>query len=158
MSRLILMVVVLVVAAGVAFVLRRRQQPAAPTQPRAWPVPVQLDRNDFARPDAPFLVAVFTSETCGNCERVVQKARVVETAEVAYDEISYQADKARHERYSIEAVPMVLIADAHGIVQKSFVGEVTAIDLWGELATVRDPSSRPAPSEHHHDHSAGHDH
>ena len=148
MSRQILMLALLALAGGVAFVLRRRQQPAAPTQPRSWPVPVQLDRNDFVRPDAPFLVVVFTSETCGNCERVIQKARVVEAHDVAYEEISYQADKARHERYNVEAVPMVLVADAQGVVQKSFVGEVTAIDLWGEIATVRDPSSRPEPSGH----------
>lgn len=146
------MLVVLALAAGVAYVLRRRQQPAAPTQPRSWPVPVQLDRNDFVRPEAPFLVAVFTSDTCGNCERVVHKARVVEAQHVAYEEISYQADKPRHERYGVEAVPMVLIADAQGVVQKSFVGDVTAIDLWGELATVRDPSSRPEPSDPHHSH------
>lgn len=152
------MLVVLALAGGVAYVLRRRQQPAAPTQPKAWPVPVQLDRNDFARPDAPFLVVVFTSETCGNCERVTQKARVVEASDVAYEEVSFQADKPRHERYGVEAVPMVLVADAEGVVQKSFVGDVTAIDLWGELATVRDPSSRPVPSpeqsssDHSHDH------
>lgn len=145
------MLAVLAVAGGVALFLRRRQPSDAPTQPRAWLVPTQLDRHDFVRPEAPFLVAVFTSDTCDNCQRVVQKARVVEAADVAYEEISYQADKARHERYSIEAVPMVLVADADGVVQKSFVGEVTAIDLWGEVATVRDPSSRPpSPSEHDH--------
>ena len=154
MSRLILMLAVLALAAGVAYVLRRRQRPEAPTQPRAWPVPVQLDRADFVRPEAPFLVVVFTSETCGNCERVVHKARVVEARDVAYEEVSYQADKARHERYNVEAVPMVLVADAQGVVQQSFVGDVTAIDLWGEIATVRDPSSRPEPSDpnHSHDH------
>lgn len=151
MSRLILTVVILAVAAGVAFALRRRQ-PEAPTQPRAWPVPVQLDRADFARPDAPFLVAVFTSATCDNCARVVAKSRVLEAPDVAYDEISYQSDKARHERYGVEAVPMVLVADADGVVHKSFVGEVSAIDLWGAVATVRDPSSQPEPSEHSHDH------
>lgn len=150
MSQLIPTLAVLVVAAVVAVVLRRRR-PEAPTQPRAWPVPVQLDRNDFVRPDAPWLVAVFTSETCGNCEKVVAKARIVEAPEVAYQEVSYQGNKALHERYSVEAVPMVLVADHDGVVAKSFVGEVTAIDLWGEIATVRDPASRPGPS-HGHDH------
>ncbi len=152
MSRLILMLVVLVLAAGVAYVLRRRQRPQAPTQPRAWPVPMQLDRDDFVRPDAPFLVVVFTSEACGNCERVVSKTALLATKDVAYEQVPYQSDKARHERYGVEAVPMVLIADAHGVVQKSFVGDVTAIDLWGAVATVRDPSSEPAPSDHSHDH------
>ena len=152
MSRLLLTVAILLVAAAVAYALRRRQQPEAPTQPRAWPVPVQLDRADFARPEAPFLVVVFSSDTCGNCERVIAKTRVLEAPDVAYEEVPYQSDKARHERYGVEAVPMVLVADARGVVQKSFVGEVTAIDLWGAVATVRDPSSEPQPSDHSHDH------
>ncbi|MEY2397219.1 MAG: hypothetical protein QOJ00_393 [Actinomycetota bacterium] len=150
MSRLIATVVVLVVAGVIALVLRRRQ-PAAPTQPRRWPVPVQVDRNDFTRPDAPWLVAVFSSSTCDSCASVLAKARVVEAPDVAFEEISYQRDKARHERYSVEAVPMVLVADGDGVVAKSFVGEVTAIDLWGAIATARDPSSAPQdPSGHDH--------
>lgn len=153
MSRLILMLVVLAAVGVLAFALRRRQQAEAPTQPRAWPVPTQLDRRDFARPDAPFLVVVFTSETCGNCERVVSKTRILEAVDVAYEEVPYQSDKARHDRYGVEAVPMVLVADAVGVVQKSFVGDVTAIDLWGAVATVRDPSSEPQSSDHsQHDH------
>ncbi len=149
MSRLIATVAVLAVAGLIAYVLRRRQ-PEAPSQPRLWPVPVQLDRRDFIRPDAAWLVAVFSSETCDGCARVIEKARVVEAAEVAYQEISYQHDKALHERYGVEAVPMVLVADRDGVVAKSFVGEVTAIDLWGAIATVRDPSSAPQPHDHDH--------
>ena len=150
MSRLIATVVVLAIAAAIAFVLRRRQ-PEAPTQPRRWPVPVQLDRNDFLRPDAAWLVAVFSSATCDSCATVVEKARVVETGDVAYQEISYQRDKPLHERYGVEVVPMVLIADRDGVVAKSFVGEVSAIDLWGAVATARDPSSAPQ-DPHAHDH------
>ena len=44
----------------------------------------------------------------------------------------------------MEAVPLVVIADADGVVAKAFVGEVTAIDLWGAVATARDPSSEPS--------------
>ncbi len=151
MSRLILTVAILAIAAAVSYGLRRRK-PAAPTQPKAWPVPVQLDREDFTRPDAAFLVVVFSSDTCGNCERVARKTAVLEAGDVAYEEVSYQSDKARHKRYGVEAVPMVLVADADGVVQRSFVGDVSAIDLWGAVATVRDPSSEPQPSDHSHDH------
>jgi hypothetical protein len=150
MSRLIATVVVLVLAGAVALVLRRRR-PDAPTQSRRWPVPVQLDRNDFVRPDAPWLVAVFSSATCESCASVIDKARVVEAPDVAYQEISYQRDKPLHDRYGVEAVPMVLVADHNGVVTKSFVGEVTAIDLWGAVATARDPSSAPQ-EPHEHDH------
>lgn len=136
MSQLIPTLAVLLVAGVVALVLRRRR-PEAPTQPASWPVPMQLDRNDFVRPEAPWLVVVFTSATCGNCARVIAKARVLEAPGVAYQEVTYQDAKDLHERYSVEAVPMVLMTGADGVVVKSFVGEMSAIDLWGEFATVR---------------------
>lgn len=140
MDKLVVIVAVFAGAALIALVLRRRR-PAAPTQPTRYSVPVQLDRADFARPDAPFLVALFTSSTCDACAGVADKARVLEAPDVGYQEISYQADRRLHERYNVEAVPMVVVADAEGVVRKSFVGEVTAIDLWGAVATARDPAS-----------------
>lgn len=152
MDRIVAVVVVFAVAGLIALLLRSRG-PAAPTQPTHYPVPIQLDRADFVRPDAPFLVALFTSTTCDGCARVIDKARVLEAADVAYQEISYQTDSGLHQRYSVEAVPLVVIADAQGIVVKAFVGEVTAIDLWGAVATVRDPSSEPSPPDQH-DHSS----
>ena len=42
-----------------------------------------------------------------------------------------------HERYGISGVPMVVIADAEGVVRKSFVGPVTATDLWAAVAEIR---------------------
>ena len=47
-----------------------------------------------------------------------------------------------HERYEISGVPMVLIADAEGVVRQSFVGPVTATDLWAAVAGIRDLTSR----------------
>ncbi len=148
MSRVLLTLAVLIVAGLVALWLRRRQ-PAAPTQPKLWPVPMQLDREDFIRPDAPFLVAVFTSETCDGCARVTGKAKVLAAADVAYEEISFQDDKPRHDRYGVEAVPMVLVADGAGVVKKSFVGDVTAIDLWGAVAELRQDDGASSPHPDH---------
>ncbi len=145
-------IVVVFAAAGLIALLLRRRRPAAPTQPTMYPVPVQLDRADFVRPDAPFLVALFTSMTCDGCARVANKARVLEAPDVAYQEISFQAERDLHERYGVEAVPLVVIAGADGVVAKAFVGEVTAVDLWGAVATARDSSSAPASPEPH-DHS-----
>ena len=34
-------------------------------------------------------------------------------------------------------MPMVLIADAEGVVRKSFVGSVSATDLWAAVAEIR---------------------
>jgi hypothetical protein len=151
MNRLAAVIIVFAVAGVIALLVQRRR-PAAPTQPTHYAVPTQLDRADFVRPDAPWLVALFTSSTCDSCHRVIDKARVLEASDVAFQEISYQTDRALHERYSVEAVPLLVIADSDGVVAKSFVGEVTAIDLWGAVATVRDPSSAPAPPDEH-DHS-----
>jgi hypothetical protein len=151
MNRVVAVVVVFAVAGLVALLVQRRK-PAAPTQPTAYPVPVQLDRADFTRPDAPWLVVLFSSDTCGGCESMREKTHVLAAADVAFQEVSYQADKPLHERYSIEAVPLVVIADDEGVVVNSFVGEVTAIDLWGAVATARDPSSAPGPPDSH-DHS-----
>jgi hypothetical protein len=146
MNRLLAVVVVFAVAGLVALLLQRRR-PAPPTQPTAYPVPTQLDRADFTRPDAPWLVVLFSSETCGGCAAMRVKTSALAATDVAYQEASYQTDKDLHTRYNIEAVPLVLIADHEGVVVNSFVGEVTAIDLWGAVATARDPSSEPHSPE-----------
>ena len=136
MDRLIPTLVVLVLAGVVALVLRRRRHDA-PTQPQRYPVPVQIDRADFVDPALPWLVVVFTSTTCDGCARVTAKAEVLACDEVAYQAVSFQERRDLHERYGVEAAPTTLIVDRDGVVQKSFVGEVTATDLWAALAEAR---------------------
>jgi thioredoxin-related protein len=68
---------------------------------------------------------------------VVEKARVSESREVAVREIEYTSNRALHDRYAIDAVPTLVIADHEGIVRKSFQGPVTATDLWAAVAEVR---------------------
>ena len=137
MSRLIIAAALVLVASGVAVLLRRRR-PAPPTQPR-WAVPTQLDRADFEGHGAPWLLAVFTSATCESCERATAKASVVASPEVSYQEISYQQRRDLHDRYAIEAVPTILLADADGVVRVSFVGVPNATELWAAIAEAREP-------------------
>jgi hypothetical protein len=59
--RLVIAAVLLAAAVAVAWWLNR-QRPAAPPRD-AYSVPRQLDRADFARPDAPWLVVLFSSST-----------------------------------------------------------------------------------------------
>ena len=132
-------VVLIAVAVAVAVVLERRR-PDAPTQAR-WAVPSQLDRDDFTRPDAAWLVAVFTSATCDSCAQVVAKAGPLESPEVALQEVEFAARGDLHRRYGIDAVPCIVVADAEGVVRASHVGPATATDLWATLAEVR--GSRP---------------
>jgi hypothetical protein len=127
---------IIAVAAVVALVVRRRR-PDAPTQPTGA-VPTQLDRRDFARPEAPWLVALFTSATCTTCADVARKAQVVASDDVAVHVIEFQADRELHRRYQIDAVPMLLVVDAAGVVRRSILGPVSATDLWAAVAAARE--------------------
>lgn len=134
-------------AVALAAVLRRRG-PDAPDQGASWAVPTQLDRTEFDRPDAPWLVAVFTSETCLACQGTWGKAELLISDAVAVQRLDAVADKAVHDRYQVDAVPMLVVADATGAVQRSFIGEPTATDLWAALAELREPGSVPESCTH----------
>jgi hypothetical protein len=143
MERLIVALAIVAVVAVISVVARRRRIADAPTQ-RRYSVPDQLDRHDFPRPDAPWLVAVFSSSTCDVCAQVVAKAHVLESREVAVVDVEYSTDRALHERYAIDAVPTLVVADANGVVATSFTGPMTATDLWAAVAEVREPGSTPS--------------
>ncbi len=142
MERLVIAAVLVVLAVIVAVVLERRR-PDAPTQ-SSWAVPSQLDRTDFTRPDASWLVVVFTSATCDSCAEVMARALPVESPEVALQEVEFGAQRDLHQRYGIDAVPCIVVADAEGVVRATHIGPATATDLWATLAEVRDrrPESR----------------
>ena len=135
-DRLIIAAAIVVVALVVALVVRRRRRPDAPTQVGRV-VPTQLDRADFERPEAAWLVVVFTSATCDTCAGVVAAARPLAGADVAVVDVEYQAQRATHERYHIDAVPMVVFADAAGAVRANRLGPVSAADLAAALDMVR---------------------
>jgi hypothetical protein len=140
-ERLLIVGAVVLVAVLVAVVVDRRR-PDAPTAPR-WAVPTQLDRADFARPAAPWLVAVFTSATCDACAGTASKAAVLASDDVAVDEVEVGTRADVHRRYGIDAVPMVVVADGEGVVRASFVGPPTATDLWAAVAELRGPGASP---------------
>jgi len=136
-DRLIIAAAIVVVAVIVALSVRRWRRPDAPTQvSRA--VPSQLDRADFDRPGAAWLVVVFTSATCDTCAGVVAAAQRVAGDDVAVVDVEYQTQRSVHERYRIEAVPMVVFADAGGAVRASRLGPVTAAELAAVLTAARD--------------------
>ena len=139
MQQILTALVVVAAAVVVGLVLRRRQVVQAPTQPSVG-VPAQLDRADFAAP-TPWLVAVFSSATCTTCADVVRKARVLSSPEVTVLDIEFGSAKDLHRKYNIEAVPVVAIADADGVVRAGFAGPVTATDLWAAVAEARQPGT-----------------
>lgn len=133
----VLLALGLLAAAGVVAALLGRRRPQGPTQ-GSWQVPTQLDRADFAGPACPWLVALFTSDTCTTCATAVEKAEPLASDAVSVAVISYQADQDLHRRYRIDAVPTVVVADADGVVHATFVGPYTATDLWSTVAELRE--------------------
>ena len=141
MDRLLLLVLVAATAGTLAHLVQRRRSDA-PVR-TGWSVPQQLDRRDFDRPDAPWLVAVFTSATCDTCGSVVEVARPLESQAVAFQEVEAGERRDLHDRYAVDAVPMVLLVDGVGVVRDHHLGPVTATHLWGSLAELRKPGSTP---------------
>lgn len=135
-ARVLIAAAVILLAVAVAEVVRRRRAADPPTQSRRE-LPAQLDRGDFE--GAGWLVAVFTSDTCDTCADVIHKAEVLASPDVAVQVASFQTRRDLHERYGIDAVPSVLIADPRGVVRRTFVGPVTATDLWAAVADARAP-------------------
>jgi len=138
--KFVAVVAVVVVAALLAQFFQRRK-PQAPTQPK-MEVPAQVDRSDFPQSEAQWLVAVFSSATCSTCIDVISKAQALATSQVAVVNVEYPERKDLHDRYGIDAVPTVVVADAQGVVLGSFIGPVTATDLWAGVAEMRQPGSR----------------
>jgi hypothetical protein len=133
--QVVVAVVLLAVAAAIALWLERRRRPTA--VPVHAPVPAQLERSDFSRPDAPWLVVVFSSSTCEGCAPMAEKARALESDDVAVVEVEYHEQRAVHERYGIEAVPIVVVVDHEGVTRTSFTGTASATDLWAAVADLR---------------------
>lgn len=136
MERALLAVVLVAVAVLVAWLVQRRG--GAVAKAPTFHVPDALDRSDFDRPDATWLVAVFTSATCDTCALVREKAQALESDAVVVQALEAKEHAALHQRYDIDAVPLVVMADVDGIVRAHFFGPVTAADLWAKLAELRD--------------------
>ncbi len=142
MSRLLLAVALAVVVALVAYVLQRRRPGVEPVVERHH-VPTGVARADFSRPDAAWLVVVFTSATCATCAATWEVARHLESPAVATQEVEATRDATLHGRYGIDAVPTTIVCDAEGGVARSFLGPVTATHLWAAVAEARAPGSVP---------------
>ncbi len=123
------------VALAVGWYMQSRRP--APPLSTTHSLPEQLDRSDFEGPSNPWLVAVFTSETCSTCAKVWQSAQFLATDEVVVQNIEATRDADLHERYGITAVPGVVIADRAGVVHRSFLGPPSSSELWSGLDEAR---------------------
>lgn len=134
MERVLLAVGIALVVAVLAILLERRR-PEAPSQ-RKWAVPDQLDRADFDRPGAPWLVAVFSSATCNSCATAVARAQAMASGDVAVQEVEVGTRGDLHKRYNVEAVPTLVVADRQGVVRASIVGPPSEGELENAFAEL----------------------
>ena len=141
--RVVIALLILATVGAVALVMRRR--PPEPPPRDVYPVPKQLDRTDFRRAEAAWLVALFSSAACDSCRGLGRKLDPLESDDVAVCEIDAEHYGALHRRYDLAAIPTTLIADRVGVVRRAFVGAFTATDLWAAVAELRDPGSSPEP-------------
>jgi len=142
MERVLLAVAIALAVGALAMVLQRRR-PQAPTQQR-WAVPDQLDRADFERPGAPWLVVVFTSASCDGCVSALERAQTVASASVVVQEVEFTARRDLHQRYSIETVPMLVVADRQGVVRASLVGVPSPSEVQAALDSLNTGDSESA--------------
>lgn len=94
------------------------------------------------------MVVVFSSASCLSCAGTWAKAELMASEAVAVQEVEAISRKDLHDRYQVDAVPMVLVADAAGAVMRSFIGPPTATDLWAALAELREPGTVPPSCTH----------
>ena len=143
MERVFLVVGALMIAGTVAAILSRHTDPPAANTHH---VPSQLDRSDFDATHVPWLVAVFTSAKCETCQGVWDLALQLESEFVAVQEIEATRNKQLHERYRIDGVPTLVIADSSGSVKRAFLGPMTSNDL---LSALRELGGTGNDSEGH---------
>jgi hypothetical protein len=133
----------IVVAAGLVAVLleRRRVRRPAPI-PAHESAPRQVDRADFARPTASWLVLLFSSQSCESCAAMAERIAPLESDAVAVDDVDYADHRDLHEKYRIEAVPVVGVYDALGVARFRFAGPVPAEHIWSAVHALS--ASSPA--------------
>ncbi|MEM7285324.1 MAG: hypothetical protein AAF480_03150 [Actinomycetota bacterium] len=120
MLTLVVVLVVVAVAAAIAYLVNGRS-PDAPSTPQ-FAAPQQLDRSDFERPETPWLLALFSSETCLSCHDARAVLSDVSFSSVVVQDLPVESHKAVHDRYGVDAVPIVTLADTEGVVRWSWLG------------------------------------
>ena len=139
MDRLLVLVMVAALA-GLVAVLLQRWRPGGPVA-TGWSVPGHLDRADFAEPDVPWLVAVFSSTDCATCAPMVTEAHTLAAAQVVVQEVPAESASELPDRYQVDVDPMLVVADGDGLVRAHHLGPSAPGELRAVLEKAR--SSRP---------------
>lgn len=116
----ILVVAIAAAAIGVAALVNRRR-PDAPSTPH-FAVPQQLDRTDFELAEREWLLVLFSSATCLACGDTRRVIEPVGSTTIGVTEVGYETNRRVHERYGIDGVPALVLADGDGVVRWSYLG------------------------------------
>ena len=137
MERLLIAVALAVVALVIVWFIQRRRPARAPTEAATHEAPAEIDRSEFASPEVRWLIVVFSSETCEGCQQVLAGARRLVARDVAVEDVTFQRDRDRQERYGITAMPTTVIAGPDGVVQRWWIGTVRLDELAAALRALR---------------------
>ena len=134
MSRLIVLVVLSCGASIVALLLRKLNYRNFVTS--GWSIPGHLSREDFNFLNEPWLVVIFSSESCETCKPVVTEGMKLTSLGVAIQEVTAETNKGLHEKYDIDAVPMLLLLDKFGVERSSYLRPSDFDEVKKSIETV----------------------
>ncbi len=97
-------------------------------------VPATIDHGSFERAGVgasgrTWLVATFTDRTCRTCASTLERLGPLAGPDVALVEVDAARHRSLHDTYSVDAVPLTLVADATGAVLAWILGPPTAADI-----------------------------
>lgn len=137
MVQLVIAIVVVLGGVGLAYLIRRRDSRRM-ARGGTWTVPAQLDLSDFGAFDTDQVAVVFSSATCDACAGTWERLCDLAGADTAVALVSFQEHRDLHDRYGIDAVPTLVIADAEGVVTRSFVGPPEPGELAAALGNAEE--------------------
>ena len=134
MSRVIVLVLLSSAASLTAVLLRKLNKRNFLTS--GWSIPGHLSREDFRFTNEPWLVVIFSSESCETCKPLVAESMKLSSLGIAIQEIAVETNKDLHEKYGIDAVPMLLLVDKFGVVRSSHLGPTNSEEVRNSIQTV----------------------
>ena len=79
---------------------------------------------------------IFSSESCETCKPVVTEGMKLASLGIAIQEVTAETNKDLHEKYDIDAVPMLLLVDKFGVVRSSYLGPSDFDEVKKSIETV----------------------
>ena len=134
MSRVIVLVLLSSAASLTAVLLRKLNKRNFLTS--GWSIPGHLSREDFWFTNESWLVVIFSSESCETCKPLVAESMKLSSLGIAIQEIAVETNKDLHEKYGIDAVPMLLLVDKFGVVRSSHLGPTNSEEVRNSIQTV----------------------